>query len=68
MLMNNATRGVIALKRAHKPKCVTGVLIFMVESHNRTETESPSHAFGISFKISKKLFLELCKPSGNSFQ
>ena len=41
-------------------------LMHMDKSHNKTERESKS--VGQDILISKKLFLELCRPRGNSFR
>ena len=41
-------------------------LIHMDKSHNKTERESKG--VGRDILISKKLFLELCRPRGNSFR
>ena len=43
-----------------------GRVIIKSRSHNRTERESKG--VGRDMLISKKLFLELCGPRGNSFR
>ena len=45
-------------------KTSTDGKISKLKSHNRTEKESPNH----DIIISNKLFLELCRPCGNSFR
>ena len=42
------------------------VVIGIYKSHNRTERDS--QGVGGDILISKKLFLELCGPRGNSFR
>ena len=46
-------------------KAKKSVSIINSKSHNRTERESKG--VGRDILISKKLFLELCRASGNSF-
>ena len=49
-----------------KHTCYIRIYIQVNKSHNRTERESKG--VGLDILISKKLFLELCGPRGNSFR
>ena len=65
-LMDRALGTVIAEVMVYFPVKPNVFMFTFVKSHNRTERESKG--VGRDILISKKLFLELCGPRGNSFR